>query len=80
MLAAHVLDNRPGTKSVKFLAFALLGQKPWDAEVGPYLKADGSGAPNRIDKVPLDDLLRYNGMDAIVEWEIAKIQRKEIGR
>lgn len=78
MLAAHVLDNRRGTKSVKFLAFVMLGQKPWDEGVGPYLKADSPGVPNRIDKVPLADLLMYNGMDAIVEWEIAKIQRKEI--
>ncbi len=79
MVAAHVLDNRPGITSLDFQAFAQLGQAPWGEAVKAFFKSDGSNAPNRIDQVPIVDLLLYNSLDALTTYKIAEIQRKEMG-
>lgn len=76
MLAAHTLDNRQGITSAKFQAFVLLGLSPWDRAIKPYLRAEESNKPNRIGELPLDDLLLYNGIDALVTFEMASKQRK----
>lgn len=75
MLAAHVLDNRSDSTGFKFQAFINLGVDPWDEVISPYLKAKGgANEPNRIKEVDLSTLLRYNGMDALLEWEVAQKQ------
>lgn len=84
MVAAHVLDNRPGIAGLKFQAFALLGQESYDDRVKPYLKSAGGGnAPNRLPEVVreggLNGLLLYCGLDSLLEWEIAQIQAKKLG-
>lgn len=79
MLAAHVLDNRRGTKSLKFQAFVRLGVAPWDEQVSPFMKSDGTNTPNRITDVPIETLLKYNAMDALLEWQMASLQREELG-
>lgn len=71
MMGAHVIDHRPDITSAKFQAFVLLGQADYAARVAPYLKADGPRLKNRIHELNPDDLLLYNGMDAVVEWFIA---------
>lgn len=81
MLAAHVLDNRSGITSIKFQAFALLGQEDWEYGVKAYLKSTKAGGnePNRIKEIPIRTLLKYGGMDALLEWEVARIQSKKLG-
>lgn len=79
MLAAHVLDNRPGISSLKFQAFVLLGQPCYDEHINPYLKADGSNSVNRIKELDLRELLIYNGMDSLLELKVAKKQAKQLG-
>lgn len=74
MLAAHVLDNRRGTKSIKFLAFALLGQRLWDENIAPFLKSKEHEHINRIDQIELRELLLYNGLDSLLEYRVAEIQ------
>lgn len=76
---AHLLDNRPGITGVKFLAYAMLGQSPWDKSIRPYLEADTSNAPNRIHELRIEDLLRYGGMDSIIEFRLALRQAKMMG-
>lgn len=76
---AHMLDNRPGTTGVKFQAYVLLGQAPWDERIKPYFQADNSNAKNRIGEIRLEDLLRYGGMDALVEFRLALRQAKLMG-
>lgn len=81
MLAAHVLDNRSEISGFKFQAFVNLGVDPWDETIGPYLKAKGgANSPNRIKEVGLPTLLRYNAMDALLEWEVAQKQMKLMER
>lgn len=79
MQAAHVLDNRPGINSVKFQSFIRFGVDLYNAQIEPYLEADGGcNRPNRIHEIPIDDLLKYNGLDSLYEYHIAVQQRKEL--
>jgi hypothetical protein len=81
MQAAHVLDCRPGVTGLKFQAFALLGQEPYDSQVAPYLKSakEGANEVNRIRDVGLSKLLLYNGLDSLLEFRVAQIQTSEMG-
>lgn len=81
MLAAHVLDNRTGITGLDFQAWVQLGQPEWDrdTEVRNYKKSDNSNAPNRLRECPLPMLLKYNGLDALLEWELAQRQAKQLG-
>lgn len=79
MQAAHVLDNRSKITGVKFQAYVRLGQPTWDSAVSPYLKGEGGNGLNRIDRVGLETLLRYNAMDALMEYRIALLQMEEMG-
>ncbi len=85
MLAAHILDNRPHISSIKFQAFALLGQPPWDEQVKPFMepkgddqKKYGDNAKNQLHKVDPKTLGMYCAMDSLFEWHVAKIQRKQM--
>ena len=79
MLAAHVMDNRPGLTSIKFQAFVRLGVDSWDSHITPYFKSDNSNSRNRIKEISLPNLLRYNGLDSLYEWKVARIQMKKMG-
>jgi len=78
MLAAHCLDNRPGITSIKFQALVKLGVPVYNSEVEPYLRSDGRSPYNRIAELNMKDLLRYGGLDALLEIKVAKLQRKEM--
>lgn len=80
MLLAHTLDNRHMITSIKFQSFVRLGMPSYTDAVHPYLgsKDRGANTPNRIKECPLQDLLLYNGLDSLLEWKVAKLQRKEL--
>ena len=78
MLSAHHLDNRRGITSAKFQAFVRLGMPLWNEHIEPLLKSTDDSGLNRIREIPMRDLLIYNGIDALVEYKIAEIQRKEM--
>jgi len=79
MQAAHVLDNRSGITSLTFQSFVQLGQAPYDGEVKPFLRFTGEGRKNRIRRLALSKLLLYGGMDALLTYEIAMKQMKQMG-
>lgn len=80
MLASHVLDNRAMINSIKFQSFVLLGQESYDDHIKPYLKSKESGgySMNRIRELDPTDLMLYCGLDSLLEWKVAKLQRKEL--
>lgn len=78
VLSAHHLDCRKDITSVKFQAFVRLGQTPWDFQVRPYMEGDGSNDRNRVRQIDTRTLLLYNGMDALLEYWVACIQRAEM--
>ena len=79
MQAAHVLDNRQGTKGLTFQAFVQLGQKPYDNHIGPYLRSKSPKEPNRIREAPLRELLLYGGLDSLLTYKLAQRQMKQMG-
>lgn len=78
VLNAHILDHRKEVTSVKFNAFALLGQDAYDSDIKKYLESEGDSgnSPNKIHLIPLSKLLLYCGMDALLEYTIHKIQQR----
>lgn len=79
MLCAHVLDNRKGTKSLDFQAFTKLGFPPYSSHIKPLLKGTEDYSTNQIiSEVSLPQLLMYNGLDTITEFELAVWQMKEL--
>jgi hypothetical protein len=78
MLAAHVLDNREGVTGLKFQAFVHEGVV-YDEHLKGFLKAKKGKTANQIlEEVGLDSLLLYNGMDALLEYEVARKQMKAL--
>jgi uracil-DNA glycosylase family 4 len=81
MLCAHVLDNRPGITSLDFQAFVRLGLPTYSAHISPLLKTkDGTTVNQILTEISTSELLKYNGLDAISEFEVAVSQMKELGQ
>jgi len=82
MQAAHVLDNRRGITSVKFQTYVNFGVIDYASHIEPFLEGvdekDGNSF-NRIDECDEDELLTYNGLDALYEIWLARRQKKVIG-
>jgi len=74
MLATHVLDNRSEITGLKFQAYVRLGVPPYNTAVEGYLRATSANAINRISQVPIRELLLYNGLDALFEYQLASRQ------
>lgn len=78
MLSAHHLDNRRGVCSVKFQAFVRLGVDEWGSELSRYFEMEDDKGLNGIGQIDLRSLLEYNGLDALYEYQVAELQRKEM--
>lgn len=74
--AAHLCDNRHGITSVKFQAFVLFGIADYNNYIEPFLRAKDSRSENRIREADLGMLLRYCGIDSLLEFHIAQRQMK----
>lgn len=82
MLAAHALDPRRGVTGLKFQAFTRLGQPDYNHHIEPFLdsgKDAGCNAPNRIKEIGLGLILKYNGLDSLLEYCVAEHQMAEMG-
>lgn len=79
MVAAHVIDSRPKITSLKFQAFVNFGVDTYNENVEPYLSSDKKTPYNRIEEIDLETLLHYNGLDAILEYKLAMLQRQILG-
>jgi len=85
MLAAHVLDNRPGITGLKFQTYITFGVVDYASEITPYLKAvDGKNgnAINRIDELlekPGGEkmVLKYCALDSHYQYNLSMKQIKE---
>lgn len=69
LVGAHWEDNRQKITSLKFQAFVRLGAV-WDEKIKPFMD-NGPDGLNRLEQeVSLEDLLLYNGMDALLEYHV----------
>lgn len=78
MLAAHVLDNRSGITSIKFQGFVRYGIADYDSHVESFLRANTSNEKNKIEHLPIKDLLLYNAQDSALEYRVMLDQKKEM--
>ena len=76
MTAAHCLDSFKGVKSLDFQALILLGVSKESHDLKPYMVSDGPNEPNRLAEAPLERLLEYCSRDSMLEWHVARLQRK----
>ena len=86
MVAAHCLDNRPGITGLKFQAYVQYGILDYDSHMSYLLKSTdeekekyGANSLNRIDEIDLEELLIYNGIDAMLEYRLAMDQMAAFG-
>jgi hypothetical protein len=80
MIAAHVIDSRPGVTSLNFQGFTKLGLPIYDEHISPYLKQVGKSPYNRIHQIDLRDLLLYGGLDSLVTYFVHTKQIDELER
>lgn len=78
MQAAHVLDQRGGITGLKFQAFVQFGVASYDQTIEQYLAAKTTRTENEVFRAPVDQLLLYGGIDALLEYKLAVRQRKQI--
>lgn len=74
MIAAHILDTRPGTKGLKFQVFVQLGIASYESNMKEAFKTKSNNAINKIKLLDKHMLLKYGATDAIGTWELYKHQ------
>jgi uracil-DNA glycosylase family 4 len=77
MNGAHILDVRKYYAGLKFQAYLHWGLEGYEEEAKKYMKTTEAGI-NRLCDMPLDRLLMYNGMDALLCWWLYEQQYKQI--
>lgn len=79
MLAGHWIDNRPGICSLSFQSFVYLGVPKHNEHIEPFFKGKGGNGHNRIKELDRATLLRYGGLDSLMELKLAKRQSSIMG-
>ena len=81
-IAAHILDNRAGTKRLDFQGLVHFGVSDYCSEISPFLKGvdeKDANSFNRINEIPINKLLKYNAMDSLIGYNLALKQMSMIG-
>jgi uracil-DNA glycosylase family 4 len=76
-LASHVMDSRGGTSWLKFQAYVQFGLIDYDSHIEPFLEGadpDNANSINRVKEIPIQELLLYNGLDALLTLKLADKQ------
>jgi uracil-DNA glycosylase family 4 len=75
MIASRILDNRSGISGLKRQTYLNFGVLPYDTHIDKYIKGDPY---NTIEKVRLDDLLLYGGLDSLYTLMLFSKQKELI--
>lgn len=70
MIDTHILNIAAGITSLKFQAYVNFGEAGYDKEISHLLEAENSHAFNRIDEIPIDQLLEYNALDSLYTFKL----------
>ena len=76
MQASHILDNRKGITGLKFQSYINFGQEDYSSHLDKYIKCDNGKGFNNIKEANIDEIMKYCGMDAILEYKLAKKQMR----
>ena len=77
-LAAHILDNRKGITGLKTQVYLKFGIKPYNEHIEPLLERVEGSEFNRVEEIPLEDLLLYGGYDSDYGEMLEVKQRAEL--
>lgn len=78
MQASHILDNRKGINNLKFQSYINFGQEDYSSHLDKFLKTKKGVEFNKIHEAPLREVMEYCGMDAILEFKLAKKQMEKL--
>ncbi len=78
MIGAHIVDNRRGICSLSFQTFVNMGVGDYSSHISKYLSQKHSYHLNNIKQAPLQKLLLYNGIDALMNFLIAVKQIRQL--
>jgi DNA polymerase len=76
MQASHIIDNRKGITGLKFQSYINFGQEDYSSHLDKYLKSDDGKGFNKIKDADIQEVMHYCGMDAILEFKLAKKQMR----
>lgn len=76
LLGAHWRDCRHGITSLKFQAFVLLGAADYSSHLDESMKGKDSNSPNKLKDEDRQTLLRYCGLDSLLECHVAEVQQE----
>lgn len=77
MTNAHIINCYPEISSLEFQSFVLLGVEPYSKHISQFLgDADGSYGLNKINRIEMNDLLMYGGLDSLTCYMVANKQRE----
>lgn len=80
VIGAHVLDNRKGITGLKFQAMVRLGQPIYNEHIErSFESVNPITKLNDINNISIDDLLLYNGLDALLTYKIGVQMMEELG-
>jgi len=87
MIAAHILDNRPGITSLKFQTYIHQGVPDYDSEISGYLKGKDDKNANSLNRISellkrpggTTKLLTYCGLDSLYTYRLAIQQMRKMG-
>jgi DNA polymerase-1 len=81
MNAAHILDCRKKYTGLKFQGYINFGCEDYAKDVKKYMTTTRPGSNiNILDQYPLDKLLRYNGIDALLTYHLYEKQYRILNR
>jgi len=76
MNSAHIIDDRAGFTNLKFQAYINYGMREYDAEANKYKKAMPGSLFNRLNEMPLENLLQYCALDSLLGKKLYYDQQK----
>jgi uracil-DNA glycosylase family 4 len=87
MVAAHILDNRPGITSLKFQMYVNFGVLDYSEDVKPYLRSvdedNGANSINRVRQLMKTKsgrrmLMKYCALDSVYQYRLALKQMEQL--
>lgn len=81
MNSAHIANNKEGVTGLKHQAFSVLGFGPYNDKVAGLFGAKGKilTIPQMLKRIAMEDLLQYNGLDALLTYKLAERQMEHAG-
>ena len=77
-IAAHILDNRKGITGLKNQVYLNFGIRPYNEHLKHLLERVEGSEFNRVDEIPLKDLLQYGGLDSAYGLQLESVQREQL--